>query len=84
MEIPSARWPATDWQEVRDLIRRMSFETRLWGAPRGMDKVTSERRECGWGKGSANNIRAKGYFDPHPQAEDMTAPTINHTPQNNP
>jgi fructose 1,6-bisphosphatase len=31
----------------------------------------------------ADNIRAKGHFDPHQQAEDMTAPTIIRTPQNN-
>jgi len=34
MEIPSARWPATDRQKVRDLIRRMSIENPLWGAPK--------------------------------------------------
>ena len=34
MEIPPARWPATIGKEVRDLIRRMSIENPLWGAPK--------------------------------------------------
>ena len=34
MEIPSARWPTTDRQRGSDLIRRMSIENPLWGAPK--------------------------------------------------
>src|SRR5271166_4972979 len=34
MEVPPAWGSTTDRQEVRDLIRRMSFENPLWGAPK--------------------------------------------------
>ena len=34
MEIPSARWRPRVGKEVRDLIRRMSFENPLWGVPK--------------------------------------------------
>ena len=34
MEVSSARRPARIAKEVRDLIRRMSFENRLWSASR--------------------------------------------------
>ena len=34
MEVPLPWGPTAVGKEVRDLIRRMSFETPLWGAPR--------------------------------------------------
>ena len=43
-EIPSARGLPQIGKEVRDLIRRMSFENRLWGAPKIHGELLIRRR----------------------------------------
>ena len=43
-EIPSARGRPQIGKEVRDLIRRMSFENRLWGAPKIHGELLIRRR----------------------------------------
>jgi hypothetical protein len=47
MEIPSAGGQPRIGKEVRDLIRRMSFENPLWGAP----KIHGELLKLGIGVG---------------------------------
>jgi hypothetical protein len=42
--------------------------------PEARGFVCAVKREMG--NGCADNIRTRGRHDPHPKAEDMTAPTI--------
>jgi hypothetical protein len=62
-----------------EVMRRVRFDPNA----RGIDCAAQRDNVIG-AKGSADNIRANGRHDPDQQAEDMTAPAIQRTPQNNP
>jgi hypothetical protein len=60
-------------------MRRARFDPNA----RGIDCAAKRDNVIG-ARDQRTTSGPKGIFDPHPQAEDMTAPAINRTPQNNP